>query len=194
MNSGSQLIAVTLFLSAVPVFATDVPSQLSDPDGKPGNVTKPVKVYILAGQSNMVGMGNIGGAKNVYTGVYLSSDPAVPDGPFQIYRVGKYKASPLSVYLPDGTPTEKAVAEGKLVVPQQGVYQLHCGFGKSSYSVMQLDGKEVYRRKAGGEAVRWDVTLKPGRRYAFKISGFNGTPPRFWMRKPGWRRTAKARR
>ncbi len=163
--------------------AADVPAQLPDPDGKLGDATKPVKVYILAGQSNMVGMGNLSGAKNVYTGVYLSSDPAVAEGPFQIYRVGNYKVSTLNVYQADGEPTDKPIAKGLLEVPQHGVYQLHCGFGESSYGAMQFDDKEVYRREAGGEPVKQDVTLEPGKRYAFKISGFKGTPPRFWMQK-----------
>jgi hypothetical protein len=177
------LTAFALLLSALPVFAADVPSLLPDPDGKPGNATKPVKVYILAGQSNMVGMGNLSGARNVYTGVYLSSDPAVSDGPLQIYKVGNYKVSRLKVYMPDGQPTDKAIANGQFEVPQQGVYQLQCGFGVSSYNLMQLDGKEVYRRSAGGEAVRQVVPLKPGKRYSFTISGFKGTPPRFWLEK-----------
>ncbi len=177
------LITVLVTQLAFPVSASDVPSQLPDPDGKPGDASKPVKVYILAGQSNMVGMGNLSGAKNVYTGVYLSSDPAVPDGSFQIYRVGNYKAATLNVFLPNGTPTDKPVAEGQLEVPQHGVYQLHCGFGESSYNVMQLDGQEVYRRDAGGKPVKQNVTLGAGKRYAFRISGFKGTPPRFWLQK-----------
>ena len=37
------------------VQAADIPAQLPDPDGKPGDPKKPVKVYILAGQSNMEG-------------------------------------------------------------------------------------------------------------------------------------------
>ena len=165
------------------VDAADVPAQLPDPDGKPGSSTKPVKVYILAGQSNMVGMGNLGGAKNVYTGVYLSSDPAVPDRPFQIYKVGNYKTSPLAIFDGNGTPVEKPIAEGQFEVPQHGVYQLRCGSGKSSYCRLELDGKEVYRREAGGEPVSKDTTLKPGSRYRFKLSGFISEPPRFWMQK-----------
>jgi hypothetical protein len=42
---------------------TDVPEfdyPLPDPDGNPGSTASPVKVFILAGQSNMVGMGNLG--------------------------------------------------------------------------------------------------------------------------------------
>ena len=163
--------------------AKDIPAQLPDPDGKPGDATKPVKVYILAGQSNMVGMGDLTGARNIYTGVYLTPDPAAPKGPLQIWRVGNYKIAPLGVTLPGGTPTDKPVAEGQLEVPGKGVYQLHCGSGKSSYSTMELAGKQVYRREAGGEPVKQDVTLEPGKRYAFKISGFKGEPPRFWMQK-----------
>ncbi len=150
MKSIQHLITLSLLLFTLPVFA-DVPSRLPDPDGKPGDSTKPVKVYILAGQSNMVGMGNLSGAKNVYNGVYFSSDPAVPNKPLPIYKVGNYRTSMIRVFLPDGTPTIKPVAEGQLEVPQQGVYQLHCGFGKSSYNAMQLNGQEVYRRNAGAD-------------------------------------------
>jgi hypothetical protein len=175
-------VAATLLMT-VSVHAGDVPAQPPAPDGKPGNAAKPVKVYILAGQSNMVGMGNLRGAKNVYDGVYFSSDPAVPDGPFQIYKVGNFKVSPLTIYGPSGTPTDKPLAEGQFEVPQHGVYQLHCGFGESSFCRMELDGKEVYQRDAGSKPVKQDVTLKPGTRYGFRITGFKGEPPRFWMQK-----------
>lgn len=36
---------------------------LPDPDGKPADLTKPVQVYILLGQSNMLGFGNITGGE-----------------------------------------------------------------------------------------------------------------------------------
>ncbi len=40
-----------------------IPYPLPDPDTTPPDTTKPVKVYILSGQSNMVGMGDISGSK-----------------------------------------------------------------------------------------------------------------------------------
>jgi len=163
--------------------AGDIPAVLPDPDGQGGDATKPVKVYILAGQSNMVGMGELGGAKNMYTGLYLTSDSAVPKGPLEIYRVGKYKMAPLAVYGPDGSKTDQPVAQGQVELAEKGVYRAGCGFGESSFCVMELDGKVVYRRAAGGEPVFRDVTLEAGRRYAFKISGFAGEPPRFWLQK-----------
>ena len=176
-------LGLAVLLAALPVLGGDVPAQLPDPDGKAGDATKPVKVYILAGQSNMVGMGDLAGARNMYTGVYLTADPAVPKGPLSIWRVGNYKIAPLAVALPDGTPTGKPVAEGQLEVAAKGIYKLHCGSGRNSTCTMELAGKQVYRREAGGEPVKEEVTLEPGKRYAFKIAGFQGEPPRFWMQK-----------
>jgi hypothetical protein len=46
-------------LSAAKNINVDPKQQLPDPDGKPADMTKPVQVYILLGQSNMVGAGNV---------------------------------------------------------------------------------------------------------------------------------------
>ena len=50
----TALLAVTL---ALPVSAGE--KTLPDPDGKPADLSKPVQVYILLGQSNMLGFGKI---------------------------------------------------------------------------------------------------------------------------------------
>lgn len=63
--------------------AGEVPTQLPQPDASPPSQGK-VKVYILAGQSNMVGMGAIKGARPPYPSVYLSSDPAVIEGQIHV--------------------------------------------------------------------------------------------------------------
>ncbi|MFO8014627.1 MAG: sialate O-acetylesterase [Phycisphaerae bacterium] len=174
------LVFTTVALDAA---AEVVPDVLPDPDTTPPATDKPVKVYILAGQSNMVGMGDISGARNTYTGVFFTSNPAAPTGPMDIYRVGKYKIAPLAVYRTDGTPAVKPIARGQVEVPETGVYEVHCGSGERSCNVMELDGKQVYRRVAGGKPAKQDVTLQAGRRYAFTVSGFQGQPPRFWMQK-----------
>jgi len=59
-------LSTSLMILALPCLASErnaIPLELSRPDEKPGNLQKPVKVYILAGQSNMVGMGDIAGAR-----------------------------------------------------------------------------------------------------------------------------------
>lgn len=58
-----KIMAVLIACLAFNVSAKDVPAQLPDPDGKPPDVKKALKVYILSGQSNMVGMGKIVGDK-----------------------------------------------------------------------------------------------------------------------------------
>lgn len=50
-------VAMTLF--ALSAAVADDSKQLPDPDGKPAAADKPVKVFILLGQSNMLGFGRI---------------------------------------------------------------------------------------------------------------------------------------
>ena len=64
------LAAVAIAILVLPAAAAKVvPSQLPDPDGKPGDATKPVNIYILAGQSNMVGFGYLKGARCPYSAI-----------------------------------------------------------------------------------------------------------------------------
>ncbi|MFU8893580.1 MAG: sialate O-acetylesterase [Luteolibacter sp.] len=42
--------------------SSSIAAELPRPDGKPADMTKPVKVFILLGQSNMVGFGRVAGA------------------------------------------------------------------------------------------------------------------------------------
>lgn len=72
--------AVLFSVCWVSVFADEIPLNLSKPDGKAGDPGKPVKVYILAGQSNMVGMGDLSGARPPFPSQYLTVDSAVIPG------------------------------------------------------------------------------------------------------------------
>ena len=53
------LIALAMALFVLPCAAAEIPDPLPDPDGKPADMIKPVQVFILLGQSNMLGMGHI---------------------------------------------------------------------------------------------------------------------------------------
>jgi hypothetical protein len=169
--------------AALSATAQDIPAHLPSPDGRPANPAKPVKVYILAGQSNMVGMGTLSGAQNSYAGIYLSSDPETPAGPLDIWLVGRFKTAPLAVFNGDGTPARDPVAQGSFEVPERGVYQIQCGSGESSFVSMDVAGKPAYSRAAGNPPVRHEITLDPGKRHPFTITGFTGEAPRFWLRK-----------
>ncbi len=80
------------------VFAGVVPSVLPRPDGTPADMSRPVQVYILAGQSNMVGFGQLDGARPMYPSIYLSADPAIkpgrmPVGPSALLPHGVYQSA-----------------------------------------------------------------------------------------------------
>jgi len=67
MNSDQkipQTLIVILLLMAVTLPAVAEDQSLPDPDGQPADMTKPVQVYILLGQSNMLGAGRITGNKD----------------------------------------------------------------------------------------------------------------------------------
>lgn len=68
-------LAVLLFtLCALPAFAVEVPEQLPDPDGEGADQSKPVQVFILLGQSNMLGFGRVEGADQEGTLAYLTQE------------------------------------------------------------------------------------------------------------------------
>jgi hypothetical protein len=202
------LAAVAIAILVLPAFAKEIPAQLPDPDGMPGDATKPVKVYILAGQSNMVGFGYLKGARASYDAIYLTADPAAAMGPFQIYRGGNYKIAPLGIYVSSDANAAKGatvstdkgtialgdsagslpVKDGQtcvvrafIEVPESGNYICSPGYKDSSYNVMELGGKEVYRRNIGETPVRQKVTLEEGKRYPIKITYFKGGSTAFWM-------------
>ena len=66
MGVGCMLAAMAIGLSSVSAadkVDTDPKQQLPKPDIKPADMTKPVRVFILLGQSNMLGMGKIAGGE-----------------------------------------------------------------------------------------------------------------------------------
>jgi len=65
------LTLLVLGMVAVSAIGAEVPKTLPKPDGKPADQTKPVKVYILMGQSNMLGFGRVSGLETKGSLEYL---------------------------------------------------------------------------------------------------------------------------
>ena len=59
LHKTAALVLAVLVSLNLPILAAEAPKTLPDPDGKPADMSKPVQVYILLGQSNMVGAGKI---------------------------------------------------------------------------------------------------------------------------------------
>jgi len=96
-NGLKWVLMLAVSLGCATAMAAEVPSVLPRPDKTPPTAGK-VKVYILAGQSNMVGFGYIQGAKPVYPSIYLSADPNIkigrmPVGPSALLRHGMYQTA-----------------------------------------------------------------------------------------------------
>ncbi len=59
------LTSIALVLSSIALIsAAEIP--IPKPDGKEADMSKPVQVFILMGQSNMVGLGRIDAADKTY--------------------------------------------------------------------------------------------------------------------------------
>ncbi|MDA0372428.1 MAG: hypothetical protein O2865_01450 [Planctomycetota bacterium] len=178
---GAAWRPLAAWLTLASVATAQVPVDLPDPDGLSGSPAKPVQVYVLAGQSNMVGMGDLSGAQNVYSGVFFSSDPAVPEGPLPIYRVGNFKVGRIVTFRESGEETDEPLARGLLEVSETGSYRLRCGAEGRPDCVMRIEGAEVFRRPAAAGSGPEPIPLRAGQRYRFEIDAPDGVPPRFWM-------------
>ena len=84
MKLRSLMILAAMLPACLATAAIEIPLELPRHDGRPGDPTKPVQIYILAGQSNMVGFGHIANTRPLFPSVFLSADPAIIPGTMPI--------------------------------------------------------------------------------------------------------------
>jgi len=161
-----------------------IPAQLPDPDKTPPDSTRPVKVYILSGQSNMVGMGDISGGTSRWGSQFL--DPVVsvypgdysPDAdydkmkPIATKRLTAFGGVRPTPYPGGGT----RVVRGRIRMKSSGTYGFNAGYGGSMRNIMEVDGVEVYRREPGrtGDVRPTSGASAPGKDAARKMFAFEG--------------------
>lgn len=141
------------------------------------DANQPVQVYILSGQSNMVGIGQVtgGGVRwgeefiepvlSQYKGDYDPSrnyDELQPTLTQPLDKFGGVEPTP---YPKGGT----RIVRGTLKVKEAGVYELRPGYGGSTHNIMEVDGKEVYRKEPGSVANYSPIKLTPDKPVPFKI-------------------------
>jgi hypothetical protein len=160
----TALFAACMLLLAQAVVSEDVPQQLAAPNAKP------VKVYILSGQSNMVGIGQVRSGTTRWTGI--------TDATVSVYK-GAYSADadydklePLtSKDLPVYGGTEPTsfpgggvqVSRGFMAIKDSGVYRFNPGYGQSTHCIMEMGEKEVYRKEVGEQPVHADFKVAAGK-------------------------------
>lgn len=138
----------------------------------------PVKVFILSGQSNMVGAGKVDGGSqrwgkeflepevSVYAGAY---DPAVDYDalkPLQTLKLEAFGGVHPTPYPGGGVQ----ITRGFVQVKETGLYEFRPGYGGSMNNIMEVDGQEVHRQEVGQKAVRTEIQLEGGKKVPFKIT------------------------
>jgi len=138
----------------------------------------PVKVYVLAGQSNMVGIGQVtsGGTRwgaefldpvvSVYQGAHdpdADYDALTPTTTLALEAFGGVRPTP---YPQGGT----CVVRGRLRMKAGGLYRFNPGYGGSTHNVMHVNEVEVHRRPVGGDPVHQDVRLEAGEEVPFRVT------------------------
>lgn len=123
--------------------AKEIPAQLPKPDGKPGDATKPVKVYFLAGQSNMVGMGDISGARPPYPNLFLSADPAIIPGVMPIGQVNDGKALAWVPVAKHGVFEAKAGVYPDSDTTKESVKTVAVALGPVAEKLPAIDGRQT---------------------------------------------------
>ncbi len=160
-----------------------VPDQLPDPDGNAPDPTKPVKVYILMGQSNMVGMGEISGrfsrwgpqvidpVVSVYEGAYSPDADYDAMQPIKTKKLPKYGGVHPTPFPGGGAQ----VVRGFLKMKTSGEYEFRPGYSNSTCNIMEVDGVEVHRREPGGKRRYHALKMVGGKQYPFKITFLTGS-------------------
>ena len=137
-----------------------------------------VRVFILSGQSNMVGAGKVDGGSSrwgsqflepvvsVYRGTYDPQADYDAMQPVKTLKLEKFGGVQPTPYPGGGVH----VTRGFVQVKETGLYEFRPGYGGSMHNIMEVDGQEVHRKKVGQDAVRAEIKLEGGKKVPFKIT------------------------
>jgi len=156
----AALVLAALILSALTVLAAEAPKQLPDPDGKAADMSKPVQVYILLGQSNMVGAGKIAGAKE---GTLENAVKAKKKYPYLVDDAGQWTVRKDTRYvrvMGSGTGSMKRFNNEFMTI--KGVRRIGPEFGIGYYVGHAVDAPVMILKSCiGNRSLGWDL-LPPG--------------------------------
>lgn len=158
------------------VHAEESPKDLPKPDDNPGAAGKPVKVFILMGQSNMVGMGDIGPEATKGTLTYLTRTekkyPFLVDGDKWTERKDVYY---YDARVKKGAPLSPTANNGKSIGPE-------LGFGYVMGHVLD-EPVLVLKSCIGNRSLGWDLLPPGSKQYTFEGKTYPGykESPDWWI-------------
>lgn len=163
----SALFATALLPCNVTLRAAEAPPALQRPDGKPANHAKKVKVFILMGQSNMVGMGDL--EPEGTNGTLTTLVRREKRWPFLVDDAGKWTVRQDVHYydarVKKGGPLT-ATSNGRSIGPE-------LGFG---FVMGQLLDEPVLILKSciGNRSLAWDLLPPGSERYEAEVTERGG--------------------
>lgn len=178
MNIRPATIRRRLLAAICVLLATAPTAHCQNSDAASG----PIRVFILSGQSNMVGAGKVDGGSSRWGSQFLDPVVSVYEGtydpqagydamkPVKTLKLEKFGGVRPTPYPGGGVQ----VTRGFIQVKETGLYEFRPGYGGSTYNVMEVGGQEVHRQEIGQDAVRQEIRLQAGERVPFKITYFTG--------------------
>ena len=141
----------------------------------------PLQVYILSGQSNMVGLGRVDSPSSrwgreftdpvvsVYEGAYDPAKDYDSLTPIITKPIEKFGGQGPEAYPTGGVQ----IARGFFQPRATGIYRFAPGYRESAYCIMKVNGIEVYRMEPGGTATRNPIQLTGAEKVPFQVTHLN---------------------
>ncbi|MGY8690278.1 MAG: hypothetical protein ACKVHP_21395 [Verrucomicrobiales bacterium] len=156
-------------------------------------------IYLSADPNIKIGRMPVGPSALLKHGVYQTARKEAPKGAKVAVYSGAYSASTdygamkpvkettvalgtVGVQLPSIDGPHTLVPKAFIDVPKSGTHEVHAGFEDSTHAVVSLEGKEVYRKDPGKEAVITPVPLEQGKRYPITITYMKGGSTALWLK------------
>lgn len=142
----------------------------------------PVKVYILAGQSNMVGIGQVTGGDSRWEEELIDPVVSIYPGPYDASadydKMKPKKTIKLQTWggvSPEEFPNEGDVQimRGEIMMKETAIYEFYPGHGNSRENIMWIDGVEVHRVEPDQEPVTRAIKMEAGQKKPFKVIYLN---------------------
>ena len=156
-------------------------------------------IYLSADPKIKVGRMPVGPSALLRHGVYQGAEADAPEGAKVALYPGAWRdgtdygamkpvkettvaLGTVDAELPAIDGPHTVVVKAFIDVPMSGTHEIRAGFEESSHAVVSLDGREVYRKEPGKEAVVTPVPLEQGRRHPVTITYMRGGSAAFWLK------------
>ena len=159
-------VAIAIALLAMPVAADTLP----DPDGKPADMSKPVQVFIIMGQSNTLEMGKVQGDKEGSLEYAVKTEKLYP---FMVDDAGNWTTHQdvrnLHV-MGSGGPGKSSVKRNDWLTVSGGKIGIETGIGHQLGNAIDAPVL-ILKSSIGNRSLGWDLLPPGSESYEYEVNG-----------------------